>query len=292
MEPLRHVAADGAVIAYRRRRAIHGSSRPPLVLIHGAASNMTRWAEFSETTDLGKAHDVLRLDLRGHAGSLYRGAVSLEIWCDDIASLLRRESVGRAILVGHCLGANIAASFSLRYPQYTAGLVLVEPMPSGALKPKFKSMRPILPLLRAATALLLFFNHLGFYRRRLRPMDLRALDAQLRPYLGTPEEEKFLRQRYGSPWQDIKTTPSAVFLQDILQVLRPLAWTQVRVPMLVLVSSGQAFVEMARTRTLLAHAPYAEVQTIHAEHWIPAERPREMQQAIERWVTARDWAAT
>ena len=292
MEPLRHVAADGAVIAYRRRRAIHGNSRPPLVLIHGAASNMTRWAEFSEITNLGEAHDLLRLDLRGHGGSLYRGAVSLEIWCDDIAAVLHRESIGRAILIGHCLGANIASLFALRYPQHTAGLVLVEPMPSMALKPKLKSVRLILPLLRTAAALLLFCNRLGFYRRRLRPLDLRALDAELRPHLGTPDEEKFLSQRYGSPWQDIKTTPSAVFLQDILQVLRPLPWAQVSGPMLVLISSGQGFVEVAATRALLAHAPHAEVQTIQAEHWIPAERPREMQQAIERWVNARDWTTT
>lgn len=289
MEDIRHFSAGGAVISYGRRGAAHPSGQPPLLLIHGAASNMTRWQEFSEATVLAETHDLLRLDLRGHARSLSRGHVSLDIWCDDIAALLRHEGTGRAILVGHCLGANIAALFASRYPKQTAGLVLVEPMPSTALKAKLKGLRRFSPLLRAAITLIQAGNRLGLYRRHLEPLDLRALDRELRAHLGTPEEKRFLRQRYGSAWQDLKTLPAAVFLSDLLEVLRPLPWTKIRAPMLVLVSVGQAFVDVGKTHALIADLPEAEVRAIEAEHWIPAEQPQAMREAIESWVAGHDW---
>jgi pimeloyl-ACP methyl ester carboxylesterase len=285
---LQHLVSRGTAIAYRRRAA-PAAEGLPLVLIHGAASNMSRWSEFAGLTALAMSHDLLRLDLRGHAGSLYRGPVSLEIWCGDIAALLRREGYERAILVGHCLGANIAALFADRYPQHTAGLVLVEPMPCEALRDKLRRLRTLAPLLRAVIAAVGMCNRLGLYRRHLQPLDLPALDAELRAHLGTPDETAFLKRRYASPWQDLKTLPSAILLQDLLEVLRPLPWERIRVPALVLLSTGQGFVDPGITRTLMARLPLAEVETLEAEHWIPAEQPQAMRAAIERWVQGRDW---
>lgn len=289
MEVLRHLSSGGVDIAYRRRAAAHPTGLPPLVLIHGAASNMTRWSAFSDRTGLGERHDLLRLDLRGHGASLYRGPVGLGIWCDDIAALLHHEGIERAILVGHCLGANIAALFAVRYPELTAGLVLVEPMPSKALKGPLKRVRPFAPVLQGAIAVIRFLNRFGLYRRRLQPLDLRALDEALRSHLGSPDEEAFLKQYYGSAWRDIKTLPTAVFLKDMLEILRPLPWQRIRAPMLALLSTGQGYVNPAATRALLASVADAEVVTIKAEHWIPAEQPQAMREAIEAWVGARDW---
>ena len=59
---------DGATLAYRVKRG--EAPRQVIVLIHGMASNMTRWSEFSEKTTLKKSWDLLRLDLRGKAGAL------------------------------------------------------------------------------------------------------------------------------------------------------------------------------------------------------------------------------
>lgn len=283
IDSLRHVISRGTAIVYRRRAA-PAAEGLPLVLLHGAASNMSRWSEFTERTTLAESHDLLRLDLRGHAGSPYRGHVNLETWCDDVAALLRHEGDERAILVGHCLGANIAALFAARYPQHTAGLVLVEPMPSEALKGKLRRLRTLAPLLRAVTAVIRLCNRLGLYRRHLQPLDLRALDAELRAHLGTPDEAAFLKRRYASPWQDLKTLPSAILLQDLLEVMRPLPWERIRTPALVLLSTGQGFVDPDATRALMERLPLAKVETLKAEHWIPAEQPQAMRVAIERWV--------
>ncbi|HJW82310.1 MAG TPA: alpha/beta hydrolase [Acidiferrobacterales bacterium] len=278
------ITADGATLAYRRWRApATTQTLPPLVLLHGAASNLTRWSEFTEQTRLRATRDMLRLDLRGHGQSLYRGRVGLEIWCDDIAAILKQEGYARAILVGHCLGANIAATFAAHYPNMTAGIVLVEPMLRDALTGKLRALHPYLPLLKLAAFVLRAANRLGLYRRHLETLDLRALDQEFRTRLAEPGGGEALVKRYASPLHDLKTMPSTNFLQDLIEVERPLPLEKIHTPFLALLSTGRTFADPDITRALLARLPQGEIHTLESKHWIPTEQPQAMQNAIEAW---------
>jgi pimeloyl-ACP methyl ester carboxylesterase len=275
---------DGATLAYRRWRApAAAQALPPLVLMHGAASNLTRWSEFTEQTRLRETRDLLRLDLRGHGQSLYRGRIGLEIWTDDVAAIMEREGIARAILVGHCLGANIAATFAARYPDRTAGIVLVEPMLRDALTGQLRTLHPYLSLLKLAAFLLLTANRLGLYRRHLEPLDLRELDREFRAHLAEPGGGEALVKRYASPLHDLKIMPSANFLQDLIEVERPLPLEKIHAPFLALLSSGRTFADPDITRARLSRLPQGEIQMLDAKHWIPTEQPQAMQNAIEAW---------
>jgi esterase len=278
--------ADHAVITYRRRRGTVPFGHDPLILIHGAASNMTRWSEFTERTVLTMTHDLIRLDLRGHGRSLYRGRVGLEIWCDDIAALLQQEERRRAILIGHCLGANVAAMFAVRHPQHTRGIVLVEPMLNQALVGKLGRLSRMAAPVKAAISVIRTLNRLGVYRRRLATVDLYELDKLFRVRLAEPGGGEALVRRYASPWYDLKTMPSAVFLQDLLEVVRSLPVDNIRVPFLALLSTGRTFVDPEITAAVLSGLPQGEVHTLDAKHWIPTEQPLAMRQLIETWVAA------
>lgn len=278
------ITADGATLAYRCWRApapVQGL--PPLVLLHGAASNLTRWSEFVEQTRLRETRDMLRLDLRGHGQSLYRGRIGLEIWSNDIAAILKREGAARAILVGHCLGANIAATFAARYPDMTAGIVLVEPMLRAALTGQLRTLRPFIPLLKLVACMIRAANRLGLYRRHLEALDLRELDRVFRKRLVEPGGGEALVKRYASPIHDLKIMPSANFLQDLIEVERPLALESIHAPFLALLSTGRTFADPDITRTLLSPLPQGEIHTLESKHWIPTEQPQAMQNAIEAW---------
>jgi esterase len=278
------ITADGANLAYRRWRSPAAvPAVPPLVLLHGAASNLTRWSEFVEQTCLRATRDILRLDLRGHGQSLYRGRIGLEIWCDDIAAILKQQGIARAILIGHCLGANIAATFGARYPGMTAGLVLVEPMLRDALTGQLRTLRPYIPLLKLATGVIRAANRLGLYRRHLETLDLRDLDREFRQYLAEPGGGEALVKRYASPLHDLKIMPSANFLQDLIEVERPLPLENIHAPFLALLSTGRTFADPDSTRAQLSRLPQGEIQMLDAKHWIPTELPQAMQNAIEAW---------
>lgn len=278
--------ADGARITYRRWHAPSAGNNPPLVLIHGAASNLSRWSEFVELTKVRDSHDILRLDLRGHNQSIYRGRTSLEIWADDIAAILAKENINQVVVGGHCLGANIAIKFAVRHPDKTAGVILIEPMLREALTGTLRRIRPFVPLLRITIAVIRFFNRLGFYRRQIQSLDLRELDRQFRERLAQPGGGDALVKRYASPLHDLAIMPAAGFLQDLVEVTRPLPFSRLRSPFLALLSTGRTFADPERTRAGLSPRPNGTIRTLDARHWIPTEQPVAMREQIEIWLNA------
>lgn len=262
-----------------------GRPRRLIVLVHGLASNLTRWTELVSTTRLRDSWDLLRLDLRGFGGSVCHASVGVGEWCRDLAAILDAEGVSRAVLVGHCLGANIALQFAARYPAATEGLVLIEPMLRQALTDARLRLRPLvqaaLPIVRAA-------NRLGIHRRRLPALDLQQLDRDARAAMATHGPDAFPEGLYGSPLEDLRFTPTAVYLAGLLAVTDASPdLREIEAPALALLSSGGRYGDPAITAQLLGALPHCETVKLTARHWIPTERPTEMREAIEAWCDRR-----
>jgi pimeloyl-ACP methyl ester carboxylesterase len=94
----------------------------------------------------------------------------------------------------------------------------------------------------------------------------------------------FPENRYGSPLEDLRYTPTSVYLEGLLALTAPLPDLQrVRIPVLALLSRGGRFGDPEITRRTLAHLPRCDVVMLDARHWIPTESPVEMREAIETW---------
>lgn len=250
-----------------------------LVLLHGLASNSTRWWHFAAHSRL-PGLKLLRPTLRGGAGTSDRGRINMRVWCEDLARLLDAQGCDRAVIGGHCLGANLALHFAARYPQRTAGLVLIEPMPPRALAGGLRWVVPLrLPLL-ALVALIRGLNRLGLRRRRLESLDLEEWDRLTASGADL--------SRYASPLSDLRLLPVAAYLQSFAALAEPLPPLEgVRAPALVLVSRHSTMTDPARTRAILEALPGVEFKVLEAEHWIPTEQPEEMRTAIEDWMAAK-----
>lgn len=277
-------AGDGARLRYRRWRPAGPDAAPALVLLHGAASNGSRWWRFCETSALAASHRLLRPDLRGHGGSVWRGPARMERWSDDLVELLDAEGLDRAVLVGHCLGANLAAHCAARHPDRVRALVLVEPMLRSALLGRLRQLRRVTPLLRAVILLVQAANRLGLRRRQFPELDLKALDLQFAEALAHPEGTALLKARYASPRHDMKNLPLAQYLENLLQVLRPLPLARIACPTLALLSMGRYMADPALTRAGLAALHGVEIRELAAAHWIPTEQPVAMREAIDAFV--------
>lgn len=235
-------------------------------------------------TALAEAWDLLRLDLRGHGGSLHRGRVGMDEWCADLAEILDAEGYPRAVLVGHCLGANVALELASRHPDRAAGLVLIEPMLREALTGTLGTIARLRPLFVPVAGLIRALNALGLHRRSLAPLDLEALDRETRAAMARARTADALVGRYASPWLDLRTTATGAYLQSLVAVSGGLPdLATVRTPALALLSRGTAFSDPSRTRRLLAAMPDCAIVTLDAHHWIPTERPEEMRRAIDEW---------
>lgn len=107
-----------------------GKSDEALVLIHGWTQNVDAWRD--QILDFTKRARVIAVDLPGHGQSdKPKVAYSMEYFARAVEAVMRDAKVKRAVLVGHSMGTPIARQFYRKYPEKTAGIVIVD----GALKP-------------------------------------------------------------------------------------------------------------------------------------------------------------
>ncbi|HKW95541.1 MAG TPA: alpha/beta hydrolase [Methylomirabilota bacterium] len=98
---------------------------PAVVCIHGLTANHTCWASIADV--LSPAHRLIAYDLRGRGESdKPESGYSLERHNADLRGLLDHFGLGKAVLLGHSLGAHIALRFAAVHPERVSKLVLVD----------------------------------------------------------------------------------------------------------------------------------------------------------------------
>jgi pimeloyl-ACP methyl ester carboxylesterase len=285
METLRSLKTqDGIAIHYQCHRA-GDRSRPVLVLLHGMASNLTRWSEFVERTSLRERWDLIALDLRGHGESFTRKPIGIPIWCEDLVGILDAEGYDQAVVAGHSLGAQLALHFARRHPQRVRGVILIDPAFRKTLRGFMRWARWFKPLIRLVIFLVRTLNAVGLRRDHIPNRDLRRLDERTRETLLRSGKQKEMIERYSSPWPDLKHFPTAHFLQELVEMLRPLPpLEEIKVPVLVLLSTGLTYTQPEIMQQSIARFPNAQTVAIDAYHWPLTEKPIEVREAIERWL--------
>ncbi len=286
MEATRSLARpDGTRISYGMTLARVPAPDRVLILIHGLASNRSRWSEFVEHTSLDARWSLIRIDLRGHGDSPTSGRISLERWCEDLAAVLDHEGYTHAVIAGHSLGAQVALQFAVQYPQRSAGIVLIDPVYRGALHGRARWMARLSSIFGIAATVTRGLNALGIQRGRVKPLDLRALDEEARRALRDAASTDAFVRRYSSPFEDMKHLRTAHYLQDLAELFRTVKVNgAIEAPVLLVLSSGATFAAPVRTREIVAQWSTPSVVTIEAEHWPLTEKPVEIRQAIEAWV--------
>lgn len=274
-------ASDGAQLFYRLTQ--RDGSDTVLIMLHGLASNSTRWTEFVQQLQLSKPWDLLRIDLRGHGHSLYRGKISHQIWADDLKIVMAHHGYKHAIFVGHSLGAQLALHFAHRHPQSTAGLVLIEPIFPDCLQGSLARVARIRQLLPQLVRLVQLINRLGLQRRHYPELDLYQLDKKIRELLQANSDVDIAKY-YARPLGDIKNLPLANYLQDLYEVTRPLPpLADIQAPALVLLSKGVGLSNIQANQQHIAQLKQVDTVIIDADHWLLTERPVEARHAIEQW---------
>ncbi len=105
------------------------SPSPPVVMIHGASSNLEAMRQpLGEL--LAHNHRVILIDRPGHGWSVRERAEDStpEIQCRMIAEALGKLGVGPVILVVHSWSGALGARMALDFPQLLAGLVMLAPV--------------------------------------------------------------------------------------------------------------------------------------------------------------------
>jgi esterase len=273
-------------IGYRLWR--NAGARSVLVMIHGAASNLTRWSEFVSHSALNESWNLLRIDLRGHGSSMSRRGIRIESWCEDLKAILDREDFDRIVIIGHSLGAHVALYFRDTYPERVRAMILIDPVIPENLSGKLRLARRLRWLLRLIVYGIRFLNALGIRRRSFPARDLRELDERTRRILAG-DSGTDIADLYTKPSIDMEFLPVANYLQDMIEVTRELPpLERIDIPVLVLLSAGATVSDPERNLAVIRRIPGVEIQSIDANHWLLTERPEEARKAIDEWCLKLD----
>jgi pimeloyl-ACP methyl ester carboxylesterase len=110
------------------------SSEPPIVLLHGLGSTVTKWRDALPI--MATRRRTIAVDMPGFGRSeAPRGHYTFGFLAGGIHAFLDSVGVDRCMLVGNSLGGITAMWLAAAWPERVAGLVLVDPalpLPPGA----------------------------------------------------------------------------------------------------------------------------------------------------------------
>ncbi|MFC7441741.1 alpha/beta fold hydrolase [Laceyella putida] len=104
----------------------YGGQGEPVVLIHGLTANARYWDAVAER--MRDKYHVIALDIRGRGDSAKPATGYYDVWqyAEDIKGMLDHFNIGRAIVMGHSMGAHTAVAFANKYPDRLSRVVLVD----------------------------------------------------------------------------------------------------------------------------------------------------------------------
>lgn len=139
-----NVAANGIRQHYLRYGGAGGerAARPAVIVIPGITSPAITWGFVGEV--FGAAFDTYVIDVRGRGLSEASDTLDygLDAQADDVVALAAALGLEHYALVGHSMGARIAARATLRASRALASVVLVDPPVSGPGRREYPGKLP------------------------------------------------------------------------------------------------------------------------------------------------------
>lgn len=130
------VEANGISIHYLQ----YGAGEPSLLILPGITSPAITWEFVAER--LAGAARVIALDLRGRGESeAPREGYTLPDYAADVAGVIDGLRLIRPIILGHSLGARIAAAFGALHRDLAGPMIIADPPLTGPGRPAYPTSR-------------------------------------------------------------------------------------------------------------------------------------------------------
>jgi len=121
------LARDGVQLSFD----VAGTGSPQFLFVHGLGGDRTHFAP--QMAHFARHGRALNAELRGHGESdKPHQEYSIEGFAEDLVWLCARQEITKPVIVGQSMGGNMALEIAARYPDFPAGLVLLD---SGILFP-------------------------------------------------------------------------------------------------------------------------------------------------------------
>jgi esterase len=102
---------------------------PPFIILHGLYGSSDNWIKIGKS--LSENFEVFLIDQRNHGNSPHSLEHNYTLLKNDIVDFMEKQSIGRAVLMGHSMGGKVAMNFAADYPDRVQALIVIDIAPKS-----------------------------------------------------------------------------------------------------------------------------------------------------------------
>lgn len=250
---------------------------PPLIIIHGLYGSSDNWVSIGRK--LAKNFQVFLIDQRNHGKSPHSKDHNYDLLKEDLREFMDKQSIEKAIIIGHSMGGKTAMFFAAAYPERISHLIVVDISPRS-----YKTTKSI-QLLAHNTIIRAMYN-IDFYGVNSR----QEIDGILAKSIPETRIRQFLLKNIKRSknneysWSlNIKTIRNE--LENILDGLDEGQPEITGFPVLFIKGEKSDYILDDDKETIKKTFPFADFETIpNSGHWLHAEQPKIFIQKIEDFI--------
>ncbi len=242
------------------------AGQPAVILLHGGGANAHWWDHIAPA--LAEKRHVIALDFRGHGESDYPQEFVAGAFDVDLQALLDHHGVSETVLIGHSMGAHIAARRAASSSD-TRALVLIDIARALDSRQRRRS-RLALALRRNYASLEEAIERFQFLPGA--PHATPALRDAIARHSVREEQDGRFGYRFDPGWFGLHTAESIRF-------------DQIHCPSLILRGEESEILSAEGARELVETMPRAQLRVIReAGHHVQIDQPAETLAAIQSFL--------
>jgi len=239
----------------------------PLVLLHGIFGSSDNW--FTQAKLFSEHFRTYSLDMRNHGHSPHDDVFDYPSMAADVLEFIETHRITDPVVIGHSMGGKVAMNLAVAHPDKLQRLIVVDIAP----KPYNMSHYVILDGLKAIPIEKITSRN--------------EADDALANFVDEPDVRQFLLKNLqrkpegGFKWK----LNLQVIDSNIEKVGLDLQFEgRFEKPTLFVRGSRSHYVKDDDLDRIHEVFPAAELETMDTGHWVPAEKPREFVELVERWL--------
>ncbi|QDJ12671.1 hypothetical protein CEP45_01915 [Mergibacter septicus] len=242
------------------------SSEPTLVFIHGLFGDMNNLGGIAKA--FADNYSLLRIDLRNHGSSFHSDEMNYSVMAEDLLILIQTLNLHKVILIGHSMGGKTAMVFADRYPEYVAGLVVIDIAPVSYHAHRHHDV----------------FQGL-FAVQKSQVATRQQAKTEMAKYINDESVQQFLLKSFTTQSPQHFRFNTQVLFQHYADIMD---WQPVKVnlPTLFIKGGNSDYILPEYRNVIMEQFPHATAFVIAgAEHWVHAEKPASVIQAISKFLS-------